>query len=998
MGNENKKGNYLVGARTLSKNEIEKVLPTYEKIFSDIEIIREGFELSAIKDSEKIIRRTNSIGIMGKRGTGKTSILHSIRNRLMEEWNQDIVLDIIVPDNMSEKSELLGNIIGRFNSEIEELEKVAKRNEGKENKLGSSFYDATTCRFKKDNVLREAYKKMVTAYCYMQPEYRDLLIRNYTDLPSYISKSGEVFNADTEFIKKFNDFIYQLVKVKMEQNNNKKVLIHIFIDDIDLAPHRCPQIAKALLAYLAHPAIVVHLSGDIETFEEALTLQFLTQNDELIPIDILKEKFVESKSLLKRKKELAYDYMKKIIPANYRHSLRCWELKSRGEYSISNGKGEEQKEITLRELLIEVLGDESVGKLFTCFVYKDDKLMEEKENLAMGYQIFDERSRGLNNVYRSLIQMKQIKDNNSNDSKQIYILKKVLIEIIISSNPYLNSNRHKIEKIILWGDNEETAIIRADNLWRQMRDVNLADLNEVISEFALFELIYLITCIIPKVDCDKLLFEKSKKIGLFMLLVNPVLNGSTLKFEETLILKWGRQLGIEIEENEERDYQEENENSWKERQWIAYIEGFIMNSDFAFALHYYQAMIQTIGYMFNNGSNEQYIVILIEALKTYAGKNADKLLMKWWEDDNKKDLLYEMYRVVNISEQNMMYKFLLGNLENKIEKIICKYTKEALEQGNDRGLKKLYNQEHKEKCNKIVSDGGIIIKENETAELRYMEYKEIYKNIYPSIVSWLIKTLGNRIDISHITINSFKEGFSHIIEKDSVKLLIRCAEEKLWDKNWSQDLLTNNINHIGRLFEKILFDENTINTEALRFVIHDNLYNQISKFLEIYSNDNIETIVVETVSKIKNIFWDDKERAYKISSNISIEQYLKLIIWIRKVRENLNIEYDKRRVNKILNELSKMEVKIGGDKESLEVDEIMQRLSCYIIYLRQTRKDIDDISKIVHKLNKFSRDLDIIEQMSDQNVTDEIKRLLDKEDIDMSEIFAGSGELNEASN
>lgn len=1029
MGNDNKKGSYLVGARALSINEIEKVLPTYEKIFSDIEIIRESFELSDIKDSEKIIRRTNSIGIMGKRGTGKTSILHSIRNRLSKE--QDIILDIIVPDNMSEKSDLLGNIIGRFNSEIDELEKKAKSSEGKENKLQSSLYDSITCRFKKDNVLREAYKKMVTAYCYMQPEYRDLLIRNYTDLPSYISKSGEVFNADTEFIKRFNDFIYQLVKVKMEQNGNQKALIHIFIDDIDLAPHRCPQIAKALLAYLAHPAIVVHLSGDIETFEEALTLRFLTQNDAIIPADILTEKFVESKSLLDRKKELAYDYMKKIIPANYRHSLRYWELKSRAEYSINTNEGESDLGKTLKELLVEVLEDESVERLFTCFTYKDDKIVDRKGTLAVGYHIFDERSRGLNNVYSSLLQMKQVKEeikqmkekDATSISNKLYVSKKLLIDTIISANPYLNSNRDKIEKIILWGDTEELTNIRVDNLLEQMESTTtitkIIDSNEVIRKFALFELVYLTICIMPKVQYDKLVLEESKKICLFILLVSPILNDSTLKLEPSVILRWGRQLKIEIKddrdekiiEDEKKNSEKIDEDSWREKQWIAYINGFVLNSEFSFALHYYQEVVQNIGYMINKGANEQYVIAFINSLMAYAGESSEGLLTDWREDDNKRNLLDEMYRIVSTGEENMMYKFLLGALEEKISTIFCEYTKEVFKDSNNKFIK-WYESSNilakRQKCedyNKIIEKGGIVV--DYRGKGCVMEYGEIYSIIYPSILRGFEGILKNEIeDINHITIDVIKKELDKDTKKDSITLLLKCAEQNMWDKVWTEDLISNNINQVNILLEKALFNgkgkNKKLRERGIMFKIQEVLKLTMINFLKHYYGISW-TVADETVFEIKKILGIseiNQEIVEEKLTNISLNQYLEIMLWIKELAGNSRVRYGRRQANEILNELTKVEIEFNFDEEEEKdvKEEMGQRLLCYIIYLKQTRKDIDDLSMIIHNLIRFSGKLEKSEQTSDENVTHAIKSLLGKDDINMTEIFGGSGELNEAIN
>ena len=87
------------GSRTLTKNEIYTILPTYDRIEEQIK----SFRKQVLEFKENInkyenydytrevfgfVKKYNNISIVGKRGSGKTSIITSIYNKLKEENNK----------------------------------------------------------------------------------------------------------------------------------------------------------------------------------------------------------------------------------------------------------------------------------------------------------------------------------------------------------------------------------------------------------------------------------------------------------------------------------------------------------------------------------------------------------------------------------------------------------------------------------------------------------------------------------------------------------------------------------------------------------------------------------------------------------------------------------------------------------------------------------------------------------------------------------------------
>lgn len=68
---------------------------------------------------------------------------------------------------------------------------------------------------------------------------------------------------------------------------------------MDLSTNRCSDVVKTLLSYLSHPSIVTVLAGDLDVFGEALTLDFLRQ--EQIP----DTEFVEKSYLVTALKKMS---------------------------------------------------------------------------------------------------------------------------------------------------------------------------------------------------------------------------------------------------------------------------------------------------------------------------------------------------------------------------------------------------------------------------------------------------------------------------------------------------------------------------------------------------------------------------------------------------------------------------------------------------------------------------------------------------------------------
>lgn len=551
-------GQRKIGARTLSIEEIKLILPTYDKLLAQLEEIRSSNEKgnnekdnSEKDNSEKSnneksnskkgnndlvdMQKTNNIAILGERGSGKSSVLKTIFRYLNDKntankqdsgMNIYITLPIIIPENMSESSNLIATILGLFKGELNKI---------KENSAKNQMCSITD----KPTELEQEYNKLIKRYCYIQKEFRDVLVSEFTTENDYVKKSSEIFISDIEFIGAFNSFIDKLVEDKAYEKNP---MIVFFIDDIDLSTIRCTDIVKTLLSYISHKNIITFISGDLNTFEEALTIDFLRQEN-VLDSGLFEKSFLEDGSqLLERKKLLSYEYLKKVIPPVFRHNVKKWSLVDRGNYFI---KEEISNPIKMVDLLTSTLG-KFIDKSYFKYISFEGNSKTEKPIPQM-FNILDKTSRGLNNVYNLLLDTKDIltQDDNDNNQYDKFIAVKMLIETIISSNPELNKYREALlGQVINFGTDFQSTAIRVDNFEAMISNLELDTGNSEVpkkkltatTKFSLFALLDLCIRTLKQTSLlDDAVYKSMYKMAIACLINNPAISDSSVVINDGII-------------------------------------------------------------------------------------------------------------------------------------------------------------------------------------------------------------------------------------------------------------------------------------------------------------------------------------------------------------------------------------------------------------------------------------------------------------------------------
>lgn len=245
----------------------------------------------------------NSILISGSRGAGKTSFLFSLRNKLKE--NTDIeILDFLDPTLIEEKAHIFFTIISLIKSKVE-----AKFNEtGSDN--GFLIYSKKSW-YESLNKLAKGLP-LIDGACSKTPDFWD-------DATHILNKALDDVNSSFELRKNFEVFL----KLSLEILNKKVFLL--FIDDVDTKFDKSWSLLETIRKYLATKYIITILTGDFDLFSmsirkhqwENFGKDFIgneTRNDN--------EKFEFFKSKIT---DIEAQYIEKILPVQHRYSLHTFK-------------------------------------------------------------------------------------------------------------------------------------------------------------------------------------------------------------------------------------------------------------------------------------------------------------------------------------------------------------------------------------------------------------------------------------------------------------------------------------------------------------------------------------------------------------------------------------------------------------------------------------------------------------------------------------------------
>ncbi|WP_025850210.1 hypothetical protein [Paenibacillus ehimensis] len=456
----------VLGARALG-DQVEKVMPTYSIMKKQIQEIRKA--AAEYADSNKNLNNdktvyNNTIGIFGRRGTGKSSALYTLISELDPKSN--IMSPLIEPDVFGENTKIVGAIVDFLKNRGDALLKKLKlgqlKTEQKEKLI--NYYNAGV--FKPANRLQQAINETIEFYLYTEDQYRSILTQHYEDLAVHIKNSTRVLSSDRAFKEKLRQLIDEIIYVQqILEEPTEPVLIFIFVDDIDLKTSKTRELMEALLQYTDHPRVVTVLSGDYDILLESLTLALLADEplqvsglnayDSLKVLDRPEELPTQSngttgknqRTIMRRKSEIAQEYLKKVIPSARRHQLVNWNKETIPYFSFGT--------FNLLDRLVNLLGDKSV------FSYAQTRPSLQQDQqlylpITSSYSIFDERARGIVYAYYNLVQLIE----SETDGKKSFMSVKAFVDTLLLSNTHLLKHQEWLfQHFLRWGSSETSTFI-----------------------------------------------------------------------------------------------------------------------------------------------------------------------------------------------------------------------------------------------------------------------------------------------------------------------------------------------------------------------------------------------------------------------------------------------------------------------------------------------------------------------------------------------------------
>jgi DNA repair protein SbcC/Rad50 len=432
-----------------SNNNIEPkdILPTWNEIFYQIEVFRANateHKKNTKEISKKVINGIdynelnrydeydqtqyyNNVSILGDRGTGKTSLLIELRKQLIEnDGMQNIVFDIITPD-IRDKEDILGWIISLVIKKANKIKEIKSRNRN----ISCSTFGKDT-----DINIDKCIKNLKQAYFFRKSIHEKVIINDYSSKIDYLRDNEDKLNADVDLKMNFSKLIDEIAMF-LGNKNEEPLLIFIF-DDVDIHANRINEVLTTIMNYLSHPNIVNIIAADYGSALENVTLKML-EEDGILDKDLMNSVINEedTRSLLKRRDNRGYDFLKKVLPPAYRHYIPT--LTNEAKYKILKKYFYEEKVTNEFKCILENI------KEYIHYYPKDDK---EKVILYDYTSFLDSTIRGCSNVIK-FVQSKKIDSEFMNFEKEKkFMFLQELLNVIIESNKSYRDSEEIIRKVI----------------------------------------------------------------------------------------------------------------------------------------------------------------------------------------------------------------------------------------------------------------------------------------------------------------------------------------------------------------------------------------------------------------------------------------------------------------------------------------------------------------------------------------------------------------------
>ena len=463
-----------IGIKLLDQHQIRSCLPDFTMLIKSIELQRKRREQILSQEQKPFttqfhLMHDNIFGIFGGRGSGKTSILFSLYEILLErsrknksDVHTDIVLPIISPELISENCSLLAWVLAMFEDTIDNMDHQLQRRPDLLRELNQQYRSKPECnshfepsflRQEYDNLLRECGSIRVFKEMYRY-EYEDMVSLQ----AAHSQRQYKLMNRLCAFWACLADVQHRLT--------GYKPLIFIMFDDIDLAPERSMELLMSAYKFFSSPHVVIILTAAQKTLRQVLTYRMyekvvgsdfasLIQGSEIQGFhqDIWHDSYH-----MDRASEAAIEYLNKVIPQSSRFELNrfeSYEKKQNFRYPIDTAiekyDPELQQSIPLGYFVLRCI--QECGLLLNKVNFVADREKPDSDIAREYYLLFGDKNRYITNAclgilnaceqLKEKINIAEYKKQHKQESiakpdigyvQEIYYILRHLLTILITAN------------------------------------------------------------------------------------------------------------------------------------------------------------------------------------------------------------------------------------------------------------------------------------------------------------------------------------------------------------------------------------------------------------------------------------------------------------------------------------------------------------------------------------------------------------------------------------
>lgn len=499
---------YKVGVKILSDTQLKNILPTYNNIMEKIEVCRRvaNDRLDTENDENKKRRYQDNLmydnvfSVLGKRGTGKTSVAFTLQKKIEEIGHSeyDVVLPLIIPEVIPENCTVLGWILAIVKEEMEVLEEnihEEERKTGGEQNRSRYRYSGERTSEKSLVAKLDEISQMFFAGSYNpsnEESYYRAIGYSVQQAGDYYRFAKEISDLWGRWIKRIREYY------KLKEGDKRTIcpMIYFIFDDVDLAPEKIDELLSVIIKYLSHPNIIVITTADERLFLEVIEKQldqkigripgewreYLNHNQEYPFAVIDTEEKRRKKDFEDVVNQTAAMYLGKVLPPSTRYYLRLFQTaKQKENFYVRDG---------------ETLGNaisRQISELISCIDGKHSNFMVVNNALINFYLKFiGDTSRQISNVYVVLSELvcnlKKIAANMKKDNTDIdnvYIEEQInelyqecryFLRVTLNSNHNLTRTIENIDEFV------DEVFLPEYNQWQLY--INYLYINEYVEDNA----------------------------------------------------------------------------------------------------------------------------------------------------------------------------------------------------------------------------------------------------------------------------------------------------------------------------------------------------------------------------------------------------------------------------------------------------------------------------------------------------------------------------------